>query len=94
MIKKMVTATTVVVAAVLGIAETASAHVHAIVTPADKVVSIPCEPFHGTTPGASENSANWDPARGLHPIHWGLHKSPAEGRRSIEVVVVGNATCR
>jgi hypothetical protein len=79
-------------AAVTGLAVTASAavasaHEPEIVTPNGNVVTLPCEPFHGETPGQSQHSANWDAVRGLHPIHWGLHKGPGADHRNIEVRV-------
>ena len=88
MIERVVVGTAVCVSLVAGGAGAAAAHEHAVVTPGGNVVTLPCEPFHGTTPGESQHSANWDPTRGLHPIHWGLHRSPSEARRAIEVVVV------
>ena len=89
MIKKMVAGTAVCVSLVVGGAGAAAAHQHALTTPGGNVVTLPCEPFHGTTPGESQHSANWDSTRGLHPIHWGLHKSPSEAERSIVVDAVG-----
>ena len=79
-----------VAVAVAGGATAASAHEHAIERPGGRLAELPCEPFHGTTRGESQHSANWDATRGLHPIHWGLHKSPSETERSIEVVVMGD----
>lgn len=90
MFRKLAIGMAVCVSVVGGAAATASAHQHAIETPGGNTVVLPCEPFHGTTPGASEHSANWDATRGLHPIHWGLHKSPSEAERSVEVVVTGD----
>ena len=90
MIKKMVAGAALTAALVAGGATAASAHEHGIETPGGKMVMLPCEPFHGTTPGESQHSANWDASRGLHPIHWGLHKSPSEGQRAIDVVVTGD----
>lgn len=90
MIKQMVAGTAVCVSLVVGGSGAAGAHQHAVITPGGNVVVLPCEPFHGTTPGESQHSANWDSTRGLHPIHWGLHKSPSEAQRSIDVVVVGD----
>lgn len=87
MIKKVLTGAVVGVAVLTSLASAASAHQHSIVTPGGKVVTLPCEPFHGATPGESRHSANWDAARGLHPLHWGLHKSPSEEERQIMVVV-------
>ncbi len=87
MVKKVPTGAVVGAAVLAGVAGPASAHQHAIVTPGGKVVTLPCEPFHGSTPGESWHSANWDVDRGLHPIHWGLHKSPSEEERQISVVV-------
>ena len=83
-------------AAVTGLAVTASAtaasaHEHQIVTPNGNVVTLPCEPFHGETPGQSDHSANWDEGRGLHPIHWGLHMGPSKDHRNIEVRVSADA---
>ncbi len=91
MIRKLAAGTAICMSLVVGAAGTASAHQHAIETPGGNTTVVPCEPFHGTTPGQSEHSANWDATRGLHPIHWGLHKSPSEAERAIEVVVIG--TC-
>ena len=90
MIKRMVAATTIGVSLVAGGAGAAAAHQHAVITPGGNVVTLPCEPFHGTTPGESQHSANWDATRGLHPLHWGLHKSPSETHRAIDVIVVGS----
>ncbi len=90
MIKKILFGAAVSAAVVVGAASSASAHQHAIQTPGGNVVELPCEPFHGTTPGESQNSANWDSTRGLHPLHWGLHKAPSEGERAITVVVSGS----
>ena len=90
MIKRMVAGTAVCVSLVVGGAGAAAAHLHGVRTPGGNVATLPCEPFHGTTPGESQHSSNWDSTRGLHPIHWGLHKSPSEAQRSIEVVVVGD----
>lgn len=91
--KKLAAGVAVFVSVVGGGAGAAFAHVHAIDTPGEKQVTMPCEPFHGTTPGQSQHSANWDSGRGLHPIHWGLHMSPSSGHRAIEVVVLAAATC-
>lgn len=85
--KRMVAGTAVCVSLVVGGAGAAAAHEHDLITPGGNVVTLPCEPFHGTTPGESQHSANWDSTRGLHPIHWGLHKSPSEEQRAIKVVV-------
>ncbi|CAA9254637.1 MAG: hypothetical protein AVDCRST_MAG76-2475 [uncultured Acidimicrobiales bacterium] len=87
MIKKVLTGAVVGAAVLAGVAGPASAHQHSIVTPGGNVVTLPCEPFHGSAPGESEHSANWDAVRGLHPLHWGLHKSPSEEERQIMVVV-------
>ena len=83
-------------AAVTGLAVTASAtaasaHQHQIVTHNGNVVTLPCEPFHGETPGQSHHSANRDEGRGLHPIHWGLHMGPSKDHRNIEVRVSADA---
>lgn len=90
--KKMVAGAAAGAAALIGLAGPASAHQHAIHTPGGNVVTMACEPFHGTTPGDSESSANWDASRGLHPLHWGLHKAPSEDERAITVEVV-STTC-
>ena len=90
--KKMLAGAAAGAAVVVGLAGPASAHQHAIVTPGGKVVTMACEPFHGTAPGNSEASENYDGDRGLHPLHWGLHKAPSEDERAITVVVV-SSTC-
>lgn len=90
MIKRMVAGVALCVSVVVGGAGAAAAHQHAVSTPGGTVATLPCEPFHGATPGQSQHSANWDSSRGLHPIHWGLHKSPSEAQRFIDVVVAGD----
>ena len=91
MVRRLAAGAVVCVAALGGSVGIASAHQHAIQTPGGNTVVLPCEPFHGTAPGASEHSTNWDASRGLHPLHWGLHKSPSEGERKISVDASG--TC-
>lgn len=51
------------------------------------MVTLPCQPFHGTMPGESRHSASCDSTGGLHPMHWGVHESLGEARRSIDVDV-------
>lgn len=80
MIKKTLVGAAAAAAAMAGMTGIAGAHIHSFETPGGNTVTIPCEPFHGTTPGASHNSANWDATRGLHPIHHGLHTAPAPNR--------------
>lgn len=88
MIKQLMAGAGVCVSLVVGGAGSAMAHEHGLTTPGGQEVTLPCEPFHGTTPGESQHSTNWDPARGLHPMHWGLHMSPSGDQRAIVVHVV------
>lgn len=82
--KKLLAAGAVFGGVILGTTSTASAHVHQIETPGGQTVILPCEPFHGDAPGASENA---------HPLHDRLHKGPGQDRNAVTVSAVPGASC-
>lgn len=82
--KKLLAMGVLVASAAMLTTAAASAHVHQLETPAGHTVVLPCEPFHGDAPGASDNP---------HPLHHRLHKGPGQDRSAVTVSAVPGARC-